>query len=130
MTIHYMMQQVALLSSSVYRRERDVSRIEIRTPGNRTQVMYGHVQRVGEENVGVLYTIVGTLNADVDMTRLLALNASLRHTRVALLKNSQIVLLALFDIVRTSINECAPMLQELAAVADDLEQQWFSLDVS
>jgi hypothetical protein len=130
MTIHYMMQQVALLSSGVYRREQDVSRIEIRTPGNRTQALYGRVQRIGKEDVGVLYTSVGKLAPDMDAAALLEMNASLRYARVTLLNRSEIVLLVMFDLVRTSINECAPMLQELAAVADDLEELWFGLDIS
>jgi hypothetical protein len=130
MTIHDMMQQVALLSSGVYHRDKSVSRIEIRTPGNRMQVLYGHVQRIGGENVGVLYTKVGTLADDIDPVDLLSMNVSLRHTRVAVLERHDIILIAMFDLVRTSINECAPMLQELAAVADNLEQQWFKLDLS
>ena len=129
MTIHYMMQQVALLSTGVYKREKDVSRIEIRTPGNRTQTLYGRVQRIGVEEVGVLYTSVGTLLPEMDIVGLLGMNASLRHARVTLLNRSEIVLLVMFDLLRTSINECAPMLQELAAVADDLEQRWFSQDL-
>lgn len=124
------MQQVALLSSGVYRREKGVSRIEIRTPGNRTQTLYGSIQRIGTENVGVLYTAVGKLTPEMNPVALLEMNSSLRHTRVTLMNGSDIVLLAMFDLVRTSINECAPMLQELAAVADDLEQEWFSLDLS
>ncbi|HOJ04374.1 MAG TPA: hypothetical protein PK916_10275 [Bacteroidota bacterium] len=128
MTIHDMMQQVALLSYGTYKRDGDVSRIEIRTPGDRTQVLYGRVQRMADEDVGVLYTFVGRINEDIDARALLELNAALRHARVALLHGEDIFLLALFDLVRTSINECAPILQELAAVADDLEHRWYSVD--
>jgi hypothetical protein len=130
MTVHDMMQQVALLSDGVYARDGDVSRIEIHTPGNRTQLLYGRVQSIGDEDAGLLYTVVGRLKEDMDPRDLLRLNVTLRHARLALLEDSHIVLMATFDLLRTSINECAPILQELAAVADDLEQRYFALDIS
>jgi len=130
MTIHEMMQQVALLSTGEYSRAGAVSAISIPTPGKRSQHIYGKVDRFGEEDMGVLYTSVGTLNEQVDLTYLLRLNSSLHYTRCALLEDSTVVLIATFDLENTSIKECARIMQELAAVADDLELKWFSTDTA
>ncbi|MDX9759075.1 MAG: hypothetical protein RBU27_07940 [Bacteroidota bacterium] len=128
MTIHEMMQQVALLSTGEYSRGGAVSGITIPTPGKRSQMIYGKVDRIGEEEMGILYTSVGTMNEQVDPMYLLRINAHLRHSRAALLDDETIVLIATFDLLNTSIKECARIMQELAAVADDLELRWFSTD--
>lgn len=129
MTIHEMMQQVALLSTGEYYRGGSISAITIPTPGRRSQLIYGKVDRHGDEDMGVLYTSVGKLNDQVDREHLLRLNAALHHTRTALLDDDTIVLIATFDLHNTSIKECARIMQELAAVADDLELRWFDADV-
>lgn len=123
------MQQVALLSTGEYSRAGEVSAITIPTPGKRSQLIYGKVDHAGEEDMGILYTSVGMLNENVDLSHLLHLNASLRHARTALLEDSTIVLIATFDLHNTSIKECARIMQELAAVADDLEHRWFDADI-
>ncbi len=130
MTVHEMMQQVALLSTGEYTRRGDISSIEIPTPGKRRQVIYGKVDVMGEEEVAVMYSTVGKINECVDLRYLLQLNTSLRHTRTALLHGNEVVLVAMFDLLGTSIKECARMIQELAAVADDLENRWYSGDLS
>ncbi len=130
MTIHEMMQQVALLSTGEYSRAGAVSAMTIPTPGKRSQLIYGKVDRVADEDMGILYTSVGMLNENVDLSHLLHLNASLRHARTALLEDSTIVLIATFDLHNTSIKECARIMQELAAVADDLEFRWFTTDIA
>ena len=129
MTIHEMMQQVALLSTGEYSRKGPISAIPIPTPGRRSQLIYGKVDRLGDDDMGVLYTAVGALNEQVDREHLLRLNASLHYTRTALLDDDTIVLIATFDLHNTSIKECARIMQELAAVADDLELRWFDADV-
>ena len=130
MTVHEIMHQVALLSTGEYTRSADISSIEIPTPGGRRQVIYGKMDTMGEEDVAVLYSTVGKVNECVDLRYLLQLNASLRHTRTALLEDDEVVLVAMFDLLTTSIKECARMIQELAAVADDLERRWYAADVS
>lgn len=130
MTVHEMMQQVALLSTGEYARSGDISSIEIPTPGKRRQVIYGKVDVMGEEEVAVLYSTVGKMNECVDLRYLLQLNTALRHTRTALLHGDEVVLVAMFDLLGTSIKECARMIQELAAVADELERRWYTGDVS
>jgi len=128
MTIHEMMHQIALLSAGRYAREGDVSTIEIGTPGNRTQVLYGREERMGEETVGLLYTYVGRISDRIAPMELLELNATLRYAKVTVVRGTDIMLLAMYDLIDTSVSDCAPMLQELAAVADDLEQRYFSED--
>lgn len=130
MTIHEMLQQVALLSAGTYARQGEISSIEIPTPGRRRQLIYGKVDQIGTENIAVLYSTVGELNEKVDLRYLLELNTSLRHARTALLGGREVILLATFELLNTSIKECALYLQELAAVADDLEHRWFSDDLS
>ncbi|MBR9975607.1 MAG: type III secretion system chaperone [Bacteroidetes bacterium] len=128
MTIHEMMQQVALLSTGEYSRGGDISAISIPTPGQRNQLVYGKVEHHSDGDTGVLYTSVGTLNDQVDREHLLRINASLHYTRTALLEDNTIVLIATFEVHNTSIMECARIMQELAAVADDLELRWFNTD--
>lgn len=124
-----MMQQVALLSTGEYSRMGTMSIISIATPGKRNQMIYGKEDRHGDEDTGLLYSSVGMLNDQVDLHHLLHLNATLRHARTALLEDLTIVLIATFDLHNTSIKECARIMQELAAVADDLELRWFTHDV-
>jgi hypothetical protein len=130
MTVHEILQQVALLSTGEYTRSGDISSIEIPTPGERRQVIYGKLDMMGEEEVAVLYSTVGKVNDCVDLRYLLQLNTSLRHTRTALLNGDEVVLVSMFDLLGTSIKECARMIQELAAVADELERRWYAGDVS
>ncbi len=130
MTVHEILQQVALLSTGEYTRNGDISSIEIPTPGKRRQVIYGKTDMMGEDEVAVLYSTVGKVNACVDLRYLLQLNTSLRHTRTALLHEDEVVLVAMFDQLTTSIKECARIIQELAAVSDELERRWFTEDVS
>ncbi|MCB2205114.1 hypothetical protein KQI65_10225 [bacterium] len=130
MTVHEIMQQVALLSTGEYSHSGDISTIEIPTPGGRRQVIYGKIDLMGDEEVAVMYSTVGRVNECVDLRYLLQLNASLRYTRTALLEEEEVVLVAMFDLLTTTIKECARMIQELAAVADDLERRWYSDDIS
>jgi hypothetical protein len=128
MTIHEMMQQVALLSTGEYSRGGGVSAITIPTPDKRSQMIYGKVENLGDEDMGLLYTSVGKMNEQVDIPYLLRINATLRYARAALLPDDTIVLIATFDLANTAIKECARIMQELAAVADDLELRWFATD--
>ena len=130
MTIHEMMQQVALLSTGQYAREKEISTIEIPTPGKRRQIIYGKADVVGEDSIAVLYTTVGTVNECVELSYLLKLNTTLRHCRTALLDNEEILLIATFDLIAASVKECARVIQELAAVADDLEKKWYAGDTA
>jgi hypothetical protein len=125
-----MLQQVALLSTGYYSRTGTISSIEIPTPGGRHQIIYGKVEHMGDEDVAVLYSTVGRMNECVDLRYLLELNSSLRHARTALLHGDEVVLVAMFDLLSASVKDCARILQELAAVADDLERRWYSDDVS
>ncbi|MBR9979138.1 MAG: hypothetical protein KFH87_13725 [Bacteroidetes bacterium] len=128
MTIHEMMQQVALLTSGKYSREDNVSLIDIPTVGNRGQVIYGKLFDQDEGDTGLLYTPVGPLIETIDPIYLLRINASLQWARTALLSDDTIILIATFDLPTTSIKECARIMQEVAAVADDLEFRFFSVD--
>jgi hypothetical protein len=130
MTIHEMLHQTALLARGDYRRSGSLSSIEIHLPNDRRQVIYGTVERIRGENAGLLYSRVGTLTPDIDLRQLLAYNAVLRHARIALMNERDVVLLVMFDPATTSITECAPMLQELAAIADELERVYFNEDRS
>jgi hypothetical protein len=128
MTIHEMLQQVALLSSGVYRKEKDVSALEVPLPRRRKQIIYGKTETIRGEPIGLLYTHIGELNPSVDLRALLEYNAKMQYGKVALLPDSKIILAVMFDLVSTSIKECAPMLQEMAAVADELERIYFTTD--
>ncbi|MBN1448201.1 MAG: hypothetical protein JXA28_09750 [Bacteroidetes bacterium] len=130
MNVHEMMHQVALLSTGRYTREGDISMIEIPTPGRRRQIVYGKVDSVGEDSIAVLYTTVGIVNDCVDLAYLLKLNTALRHCRTALLDDDEVVLVSMFDLLTTSVKECARVIQELAAVADDLEKKWYTGDTA
>lgn len=130
MTIHEMMQQVALLSTGHYEREGDISTIEIPTPGARRQIIFGKTDEMGEDVIAVLYTTVGDSSECPDMKYLLQLNTALRHCRTALLADGSIVLISMFDLLSSSVKECARVIQELAAVADDLEKRWFQSDTA
>jgi hypothetical protein len=127
-TIHEMLQQVALLSSGVYRRDKNVSSLEIPLPRQRKQIMYGLNESIRGEPVGLLYTHVGVMNPAVDAAALLTYNAKMQYGKIALLPNGKIIIIVMFDPVSTSIKECAPMLQEMAAVADELERIYFTTD--
>ncbi len=128
MTIHEMLQQVALFSSGAYRRSGDVSSIEIPLPAGRRQIILGRVGKVRGEAVGILSTKVGRRHPGMNIARLLSINAALRHSRIAMVEEDAIVLVGYFQLDETSIRECAPMLQEMAAVADDLERTEFGED--
>jgi hypothetical protein len=128
MTIHEMLHQVALLSSGVYRREKDVSSLEIPLPRQRKQIVYGKTELMRGEPVGLLYTHVGLMNDTVDPMALLSYNAKMQYAKIALLDNGKLVLTVMFNPATTSIKECAPMLQEMAAVADELERIYFTTD--
>jgi hypothetical protein len=128
MTIHEMMQQVALLTSGNYTREGAVSLIDIPTIENRGQVIYGKLLDQEAGDTGLLYTAVGPLAEGIDPLYLLRINASLQWARTALLDDDTIILIATFDLPTTSIKECARIMQEVAAVADDLEFRFFSVD--
>jgi hypothetical protein len=124
-----MMTQVALLARGGYSRQGDRSSITIALPGGRRQTIFGRAEQRGDEAVGMLYTGVGPVTFEVDMRHLLEANAGLRHSRVAI-HDGEIICLALFSMENTSVRECAPILQELAAVADDLENRYFLRDIS
>jgi hypothetical protein len=130
MTIHEMLQQVALLSSGTYRREGGVSQIEIRLPHGRRQVIFGKTEKMRGEAVGLLYTRVGALDGSIDLKKLIEYNAMLRYSKISILDGDAVVLLVMFDLIHTSVKECAPMLQEMAAIADELERIYFNTDVS
>ena len=130
MTIHEMMQQVALLSTGHYVREGDISTIEIPTPGERRQIIFGKTDELSDEVIAILYTTVGSGGECPDMRYLLQLNTTLRHCRTALLEDGAMVLIAIFDLLTTSVKDCARIIQELAAVADDLEKRWFQSDTA
>jgi hypothetical protein len=125
-----MLQQVALFSSGRYSRKGTISALRIPLPDGRSQTIYGRNERRGRDQIGVLYTKVGMQTDGFDPWELLALNAGLRHCKVAVSRDNSVLLLALFDMERTSIKECAPMLQEMAAVADDLERRVLKIDIS
>ncbi|MBI5645944.1 MAG: hypothetical protein HY962_03355 [Ignavibacteriae bacterium] len=130
MTVHEMLHQVSLFSSGVYRRAGALSSIEIPLPDGRRQVIYGKVGGIRGARVGMLYTKIGEYTAAIDALALLELNARLRHARVALLPENQLVLIATFELGDTSVRECAPILQEMAAVADELEHRFYDDDVT
>jgi hypothetical protein len=130
MTIHEMLHQTALLARGEYARSGALSSIEIRLPHGRRQTIFGTVERIRGEETGLLYSRVGALTPEIDLRQLLAYNAVLRHARIALLNDTDVVLLVMFDPSATSITQCAPMLQELAAIADELERSYFNEDAS
>ena len=128
MTVHEMLYQVALLASGEYTRKEDESVIAIRLPGGRRQKIFGREDVLHGEPIGLLYTKVGVLREDIDPAELLAMNSQFRYARISLDEKKRIVLLVPFDRMKTSVKQCAPMLQEIAAVADDLEQRYFTTD--
>jgi len=130
MTIHEMLQQVALYSSGKYRREGATSVIEIPLPEMRRQVIYGKSDIINGEKVGVLSTRVGKMYDGIELKTLLRLNAAMRFSRVTLQDDDVVSLIAVFDIMKTSVKECAPMLQEIASIADELEREYFHTDES
>ena len=129
MTIREMLQQVALFSDGKYVRKNGRHSLEVPLPGGRKQIIYSKENQYRGEAFGELYTYIGTMDHDVIALDLLALNRHLRYSRIAL-EGDKIILVATFSLQHTSIKECAPILQELAAIADELELQMFGEDVS
>ncbi len=128
MTIHEMMHQVALLSGGVYRKERETSMVEIPIPGGRKQRLYARLKDFDGEQVGLFHADVGPLGPGIDLLRLLEINAHLRYSRVAVLEGNRIVVQALVELDRTTVRECAPVLQEIGAAADELERLHYGHD--
>jgi hypothetical protein len=128
MTINEMLQQVALLTGGDYSRQGDVSSISVNLPTGRKQIIYARVQRISDEDMGLLFTEVSELRDEVDLVALLELNAILKYSKVTVVDRKDIVLLATFDLANTSVRECAPILQELASIADELERKFIGLD--
>ena len=124
------MHQVALLARGEYTRHAAVSCITVDLPHGRRQRIYGREEVHGSETAGLLYTEVGELSDAVNMRTLLETNANLRYSRIAVDLQGVVVLLAWFDLDHTSVRDCAPMLQEIAAVADDLEARFFMRDLA
>jgi hypothetical protein len=129
MTIREMLIQVALFSDGKYVRTNGKHSIEVPLPGGRKQIIFSKEIRFRNEAFGELYTYVGTLQSEAKAVELLALNRYLRYSHIAL-EGDRIILVATFSLQDTSINECAPILQELAAIADELELQMFGDDLS
>lgn len=128
MTIAEMLHQVALLTGADFLREGPRAMITIHLPGGRVQRISGQLTNVRGEAAGLLYTEVGVWNDAVDTRALLELNATLRHARIALFEPARIIVFAIFDLEQISVRECAPMLQEIGAVADELERRFFGED--
>lgn len=128
MTIHEMMHQVALLSGGSYRKEKGASMVEIPIPGGRKQRLHARLKEFDGEQVGLFHADVGPLRPDTDLRRLLEVNAHLRYARVAVLEGNRIVVEALVELDRTSVKECAPVLQEIGAAADELERLHYGHD--
>ncbi len=129
MTIREMLHQVALLTGAAFTKEGARATITINLPGGRMQRISGQVTTAREEAVGLLYTDVGELDDTIDVRALLSLNASLRHARIALFHDTRIVVFAIFDLEQISVRECAPMLQEIGAIADELKRRFFGADI-
>jgi hypothetical protein len=130
MTIHEMLHQVSLSSGGKFSRTGDVSALEIRLPGDRKQVIFGKVEQYRGTPLGVLYTYIGELTDNMNPVRFLELNSRIRYSRIGVENGKDIILISTFNLMNTSINECAPLLQELAAVADKLENAYFEIDAS
>ena len=128
MTVHEMLHQVALLTGGEYARAGEKSSILVNLPSGRTQRIYAKVQPFAGEDMGLMFTEVGTLQEGIDLAHLLELNAILRYARVTLVDGRDIVLMTTFDLDNTSVRECAPMLQELASIADELERTLIGSD--
>jgi hypothetical protein len=52
----------------------------------------------------------------------------LRYSRVAVAEGNRIVVQAVVELDRTSVKECAPVLQEIGAAADELERLYYGHD--
>lgn len=130
MTIHEMMQQVALLSGGAYRRQGGTSAVDIPLPGGRKQTLYACLEYFETIPVGLFYAKVGPAGSRIDPMQLLALNTRLRYSRVAIMEGETLALQAMVELERTSVKECAPVLQEIGAVADELERLYYGEDVS
>ena len=130
MTVHEMLYQVGLLSKTRFEPADDEgkSAIIIRLPDGRKQTIFGKTEHHGPDPVSILYTLVGESDGSTDLRHLLERNASLRYSRIAIFPGDRIVVFAVFDNIKTSVKECAPMLQEIAAVADELEREYFNRD--
>lgn len=128
MTIHEMMHQVALLARGNYRKNGDESVIEIPLPDQRKQVIYGKITDMQGDKVGLFYTLIGPMNEKINLLKLLQLNSLLRYSRISILHEVEIALLATFDLQRTSVKECAPIIQEVATLADELEKILYGID--
>ena len=129
MTIREMLQQVALFSDGKFVRENGKDSLLVPLPGGRKQIIYSREDHHRDEPVGILYTYVGEMDGTTGAREFLELNRLLRYSRIAL-EGSRIMLIATFSLRYTSINECAPILQELAAIADELERQYFGEDIT
>lgn len=127
MTITELFTQVAHFSKGRRLRDDGDPGLEIPLPGDRRQVIRGRVELVHGERVGVFSTRVGPALPSMNFQVFLAINGRLRHSRIAI-EEDELVLLAFFDPDTISILHCTPMLQEMAAIADLLEQELFIED--
>ncbi len=128
MTINEMLHQVALLSGGKYSRKGKTGSIRINLPSGRSQLIYGRVQNFMHERMGMLFTEVGRIHPGIDLLTLLELNGLLKYSKVTVVDKVDVVLIAVFDLAKTSVMECAPILQELASVADELERMLIGSD--
>jgi hypothetical protein len=129
MTIREMLHQVALFSAGKFVFQEGLNTLVVPLPGGRKQIIYSKEDQHRNERVGILYTFVGEMEENNGVRELLELNRALRYSHVAL-DGNKIMLIAKFSLANTSINECAPILQELAAIADELERKLFDRDVT
>ncbi len=128
MTIFEMMHQVSLFVNGTYERRGEIGVVDIPLPDGRHQVVMGKVDRYEDDAVGILYTVIRRTGETVDPLPLLRLNQFLRYSKVSLEESGDLIVSANFEITHTSIAECTPIVQEIAAFSDLLEDVLFETD--
>ncbi|NOY05706.1 MAG: hypothetical protein GXO82_03590 [Chlorobi bacterium] len=128
MTIFEMMHQVSLFVNGTYERRGEIGVVDIPLPDGRHQLVMGKVNRYEDDAIGILYTVIGKMNKSIDPLPLLRLNQVLRYSKITLEESGDIIVSANFEITHTSIAECTPIVQEIAAFSDLLESVLFEAD--
>jgi hypothetical protein len=122
------MESVAELEQGKYERKGDVSILTEPISGGRTQVVYGKVRKVDQEDVGYIFTIVGPWSTRIEPENLLKLNYHFKNARIALAPDNNIVIIAFFDLQKTSAQQAIEIIKEVANMGDGLEKRIFTVD--
>ncbi|MAT39739.1 MAG: hypothetical protein CL946_09065 [Ectothiorhodospiraceae bacterium] len=122
MTIHSLLRQVALHTSSEFQRNGAVSCITLALDQDRHQKIFGKMEQYEGEELAVLHTEIGTFRKGMDLISLFRLSGDMRYSKIVTLDGDRITIMALLELEAMSLARFARVLQEMAAFADEIER--------